>query len=43
MYYNLKEPQQPVQWRKLMFNNVARPMTLFMLWMTCHNRLATKE
>ena len=42
-YYGLLEPQPVVSWRKVFFNNEARPRALFILWLACHNRLATKE
>lgn len=32
-----------VPWRKVLFDNEARPRALFTLWMACHNRLATKS
>lgn len=43
MYNGLKEQQQEVLWRKLWYDNATRPKPLFILWMTCHEILATKN
>jgi hypothetical protein len=32
-----------VDWRVLMYGNIARPRAIFTLWMACHGRLATKD
>ncbi|XP_058770039.1 uncharacterized protein LOC131643749 [Vicia villosa] len=41
-YYNFLEQHQTVPWRKLFYDNAARPRALFTLWLACHDRLATK-
>ncbi|XP_058757557.1 uncharacterized protein LOC131630833 [Vicia villosa] len=42
--YNLLRGEKPkVTWRKLFYGNLARPRAKFNLWMTCMERLPTKD
>lgn len=43
VYHSLIETQPLVQWRNLLFNNVARPRACFTLWLANHNILAMKD
>lgn len=43
MYMALIDEYQLVQWKKVLYNNVARPRVLVVMWLACHERLATKE
>ncbi|XP_058775782.1 uncharacterized protein LOC131650057 [Vicia villosa] len=41
-YYNFLKHHQQIPWRRLFYDNAARPRALFTLWLACHDRLATK-
>lgn len=43
IYSALCEETQDTSWKKIMFNNFARPCTIHTLWMVSHNSLATKR
>lgn len=43
VYDHIKENLSKVDWRHLFYHTLARPRALFILWLTFHNRLATKE
>lgn len=43
IYVGLADNPQDVNWRKIFYNSAARPRYLFILWMACHERLATKN
>lgn len=43
MYNALKVQHEEVSWEKLMYGNAARPMALFVVWMSFQDRLAMKE
>lgn len=43
MYISMKDYHQVVQWRKILNGNVVRPRVNHILWMTFHDRLATKD
>lgn len=43
LYKELKGTLPDVCWKKLFFNNYARPRANFCLWMCCHGRLQTKD
>ncbi|XP_058776811.1 uncharacterized protein LOC131651160 [Vicia villosa] len=43
LYYELATVQPDVPWKKLFFNNNARPRAKFITWMACHYKLPTKE
>ncbi|XP_058764527.1 uncharacterized protein LOC131637981 [Vicia villosa] len=42
IYRQLLSNRQDVPWKKLFFDNEARPRAGFTLWMACLDRLATK-
>lgn len=43
MYLTLKDLQPPVQQKYLISSNLTRPRVTFVLWLACHDRMATKE
>ncbi|KAK2413113.1 hypothetical protein QL285_035856 [Trifolium repens] len=43
VYQSLKMDHPSVDWRVTMYQNIARPRAIFILWMACHGRLATKD
>lgn len=43
MYEELKGNHQVVNWRKVMFNILAKHRAMYTLWMACHNSLEIKE
>lgn len=43
VYHYMLQHKQNVDWYKLLEGNIARPHTIFCLWMLCHKRLATKD
>ncbi|XP_058749770.1 uncharacterized protein LOC131622718 [Vicia villosa] len=43
MYRELKGPNPTIPWRNLMRKNQTRPRAIFVMWMTCHSRLNTKD
>lgn len=43
MYKSLIHQFQEVKWRYLFKGNMARPRARFILWMACHERMATKD
>ncbi|XP_058776177.1 uncharacterized protein LOC131650488 [Vicia villosa] len=43
VYNALKVNEEKPVWRHLMFGNYARPRAVFILWLVCNGRLATKE
>lgn len=43
VYAGFNNTLHEVSWRKVFYNNSARHRALFILWMACHERLATKE
>ncbi|XP_058776063.1 uncharacterized protein LOC131650366 [Vicia villosa] len=42
-YYGLLTHEQQVFWHKLFYDNMVRPRENFILWLVCHDRLATRE
>ncbi|XP_058742127.1 uncharacterized protein LOC131614576 [Vicia villosa] len=42
MYKGLLQQEPNVDWHTLLVGNIARPRALFYLWLTCHQKLATK-
>src|SRR3954468_18069325 len=42
LYNVLKDNEEKPEWRHLMFGNYARPRAVFILWLVCNGRLATK-
>jgi len=43
IYMELRKNKGEVMpWRKLMYCNAARPRVVMTLWLTCHQKLATK-
>ncbi|KAI5442789.1 hypothetical protein KIW84_011711 [Lathyrus oleraceus] len=43
IYKDLKGDRNKVIYRKLFYNNLARPMALFMMWLAFQERLAAKD
>lgn len=43
MYEALKNNFPKVGWKNVMAGNYARPRALFILWLACHGRMATKD
>ncbi|XP_058722171.1 uncharacterized protein LOC131593623 [Vicia villosa] len=43
IYNALVGTEEKPAWRHLMFCNYARPRAIFILWLVCNGRLATKE
>ncbi|KAH1222734.1 putative ribonuclease H protein [Glycine max] len=43
IYHMLREDKPKVTWRKIFYGNLARPRAKFILWMTCLDRLPTKD
>ncbi|XP_058733794.1 uncharacterized protein LOC131605460 [Vicia villosa] len=43
MYRGLFQLEPNVVWHTLLVGNIARPRALFFLWLTCHQKLATKS
>ncbi|CAK8562475.1 unnamed protein product [Lathyrus sativus] len=43
MYMKLRERGQPVEWKTLVYGNNAKPRVNFILWLSFHGRLATKD
>ncbi|XP_058752774.1 uncharacterized protein LOC131625952 [Vicia villosa] len=43
VYRELQVSVEDVQWKSLFFKNLARLKAKFIMWVACHNRLATKE
>lgn len=43
VYIALQESNQQVDWKDLMYVNMARPRTCFILWLACQDKLATKD
>ncbi|XP_058774247.1 uncharacterized protein LOC131648512 [Vicia villosa] len=43
IYNGLLSSTQLVTWRKLLYDNEARPRALFIMWIAYHDRLATKD
>lgn len=43
VYMYLKEDYPIVEWRKTLYNNIARPRVLFVFWLARHNQLKTKD
>lgn len=43
VYNFIKEEYPKVEWRHLLYKSFAQPRSLFVVWLACHNRLATKE
>lgn len=43
IYNGLLSNTQTVSWRKLMYDNEARPRAIFIIWIACHGRLATND
>lgn len=42
-YRDLQSLNSKVSWRKIMYHNIARPHAIFILWLACNGRLATKD
>lgn len=43
LYKELRGKLNNVWWRELFFGNVARPRSMFTMWMGCHEKLFTKD
>ncbi|XP_058771937.1 uncharacterized protein LOC131645486 [Vicia villosa] len=43
VYRKLQDYGVKVDWKNLVYGNNARPRACFMLWLTCHEKLATKD
>ncbi|XP_045809963.1 uncharacterized protein LOC123904333 [Trifolium pratense] len=43
VYQMLRVDYAVVGWRQTMYQNMARPRALFVFWLACHCRLATKD
>ncbi|XP_058747221.1 uncharacterized protein LOC131620238 [Vicia villosa] len=43
LYEKLKCGEPLMPWFKLLWNNLERPRAQFILWLACHDRLATRE
>lgn len=43
IYHMLRGDKPKVTWRKIFYGNLARPIAKFILWMTCLDRLPTKD
>lgn len=43
MNFAIKEQNQVVMWRKLLYGNIVKPRVMCTLWLACQDRLATKE
>ncbi|CAK8569926.1 unnamed protein product [Lathyrus sativus] len=43
VYDRISENVQEVSWRRILYQNMARPRALFTLWMAYHRKLATKD
>ncbi|XP_058746599.1 uncharacterized protein LOC131619534 [Vicia villosa] len=43
IYVKLIQDQTPRPWRRILYDNGARPRAKFILWLACHGKLATKE
>lgn len=43
VYRELQNDGGKVDWRNLIYGNNAIPKACFILWLTCHERLATKK
>ncbi|XP_058774369.1 uncharacterized protein LOC131648649 [Vicia villosa] len=42
MYKGLLQQEPNVDWHTLLVGNIVRPRALFYLWLTCHQKFATK-
>lgn len=42
-YLKILGEQHVVSWKNLVHNNLARPRAIFIVWLTCHNSLTTKD
>ncbi|XP_058762042.1 uncharacterized protein LOC131635435 [Vicia villosa] len=43
IYIGFLTNNQTVPWRKVFYDNEARPRAFFITWLACHGRLATKD
>ncbi|XP_058747184.1 uncharacterized protein LOC131620196 [Vicia villosa] len=43
IYNGLLKNAETVPWRKIFYDNEARPRVVFITWLVCHGRLATKD
>lgn len=43
IYYGLMGLNHSAHWKKLFFDNDAKPRARFILWLACHDRLTTKD
>lgn len=43
VYKKLQMCDQKVELRSLMYGNTVRPRACFIIWLTCHGRLSTKD
>lgn len=43
VYQYIKDVHPNVEWMKLFYSNISCPRAIFVFWLACHNRLATKE
>ncbi|XP_045815732.1 uncharacterized protein LOC123909010 [Trifolium pratense] len=43
VYKVLREDYPLVDWKTVMYQNIARPRAVFIFWLACHSRLATKD
>ncbi|XP_058777120.1 uncharacterized protein LOC131651476 [Vicia villosa] len=42
-YNSLQMHNNRVSWRSILYHNIARPRAIFILWLACNGRLATKD
>jgi hypothetical protein len=43
VYQLLRGDHLSVAWKATMYHNIARPRAIFIFWLACHDRLATKD
>ncbi|XP_058752433.1 uncharacterized protein LOC131625603 [Vicia villosa] len=43
VYKVVQDCELKVEWRNLLYKNIARPRACFILWLACHEKLATKD
>lgn len=43
MYKAIRGEKEKVSWNKVMLQNLARPRSIFTLWMTLNGKLQTKD
>lgn len=43
LYRHLKDTGNTAPWKTILYKNVSRPRAQMLLWLACHERLATRE